>query len=429
MRIRKNHRLLFLAGVFMIWAALACNAPGDKAPPPTVTMLPPVTEASRAQASPTPLPSPTNPGPTHTPVPDVSGPDGCTLNAAYVADVTIPDDTPFDPGETFTKVWRVRNSGTCAWEQGTQLIFLTGDPLGGPTAVDVSEEVAPEANVDVGVDFVAPTAPGTYRSNWRLQAPDGTQFGTQVYVQIIVPEPVTETPTPTEAPDLPDLVITNLAVDTDDPRQGTPLHIVATLHNRGTKKADDFYWAWRVCVADDCEYTRAPGSFTLDPGETITAQMEYLFAGWATYTTDAWIDSDEEVDESDETNNLYQLVIPVKAKGLPDLVVSAITFTPDPPVQGQNTTVQVSVQNQGTSITDSFDVEWWGGVNFGEPSCEWTVTDGLEQDETSNMICTFAYTSWYGNITSRAIADVGEVITEEDETNNSLDKDTPVNQP
>lgn len=428
MHMQKNHRLLLLTGTFVILAALACNAPGGETPP-AATMLPPTTRASQTQVSPTPPPSLAAPTPTDTPVPDVSGPDGCTLNAAYVADVTIPDDTLFDPGAAFTKVWRVRNSGTCVWEQGTQLIFIAGDPLGGPTAVDVSQEVSPDANVDVSVDFVAPTSPGTYRSNWRLQAPDGTRFGTQVYVQIIVPEPATKTPTPTEERDLPDLVITNLAVDMDDPQPGTSLHIVATLHNQGTKTSSHFYWAWRACVTDDCEYTKAPGSFTLEPGETITAQMEYLFDDWATYTTEAWIDSDEEVEESDENNNLYRLVIPVEQEDMPDLIVSAITFDPDPPIQGQDTTVQVSVQNQGSESASDFDVEWWGGVNFTEPSCEWTVVGDLGAGDTTHMICEFAYTSWYSNITSRAIADVGEAITELDETNNTLDKNTPVNQP
>ena len=426
--MQKNHRLLLLAGTFIVLAALACNAPGGETPP-AATMLPPTTRASQIQISPTPSPSPAAPTPTNTPVPDVSGPDGCTLNAAYVADVTIPDDTLFDPGAAFTKVWRVRNSGTCTWEQGTLLIFLAGDSLGGPVAVDVSQEVSPDANVGVSVDFVAPTAPGTYRSNWRLQAPDGTRFGTQVYVQIIVPEPVTKTPTPTEKPDLPDLVITNLAVDTDDPQPGIPLHIVAALHNRGNKTSNHFYWAWRACVTDDCKYIKAPGSFTLEPGETITAQIEYLFDDWATYTTEAWIDSDEEVGESDENNNLYRLVIPVKQQDMPDLIVSAITFAPDPPIQGQDTIVQVSVQNQGSESASDFDVEWWGSVDFTEPSCEWMVVGDLEAGDTTNMICEFAYTSWYSNITSRAIADVGEAITELDETNNTLDKSTPVNQP
>jgi hypothetical protein len=35
--------------------------------------------------------------------------------------------------------------------------------------------------------MVAPASPGTYRSYWRLQDPDGEFFGDQAYVRIIVP--------------------------------------------------------------------------------------------------------------------------------------------------------------------------------------------------------------------------------------------------
>jgi len=353
-----------------------------------------------------------------------------------VADVTVPDNTEFAPGAAFTKVWRVGNSGTCTWEAGTQLVFVSGEPLGGPAAVDVPA-VAPDSNTDVSVDLVAPATPGTYRSTWQLQSPEGVRFGSQIYVQIVVPEPATETPTPTEEPTAtpteepaapPDLVITDLKVDTSDPRQGIPLHIVATLRNQGGSTAENLHWAWRVCVHDGCEYTEAPGAFTLEPGEEVVAQMEYLFGGWSTYTTEAWVDSREEIAESDEANNTRQLVIPVKA-GLPDLIISDITYDPHPPIQGQNTTVEVSIHNQGSKDTGTFDIEWWGGVNFTVPSCEWTLAGGLVEGGTVTLDCTFVYGSWYGNITTRAIADVNDVITELDETNNSLDMDISVAKP
>jgi hypothetical protein len=432
MGIRENQRPLLVAGAFMVLIALACNAPADgtlatiTAPAPTSTT--PQTRVIR----PTPSPSPAFSTPTNTPVPNVSGPSGCTLNAVYVTDVTVPDDTQFDPGAAFTKVWRVRNSGTCTWEEGTLLIFVSGDPLGGPATVDVAQEVPPDSNVDISVPFVAPSTPGTYRSTWQLQAPDGLRFGTQIYVQIVVPEPVTETPAPTqeptEQPDAPDLVISHLAVDTDDPRQGIPLHIVATLHNQGDQVAEDFHWAWRVCVTDDCEYIQAPGSFSLEPDEEIIAQMEYTFTEWATYTTEARVDSDDNVEESDETNNMRQLVITVKP-GLPDLVISAITFDPDPPVQGQGAIVEIGVHNQGSKPTDAFKVEWWDGVNSAQPGCEWTVADGLAAGETAKMACTFVYSSEHGSITTRAIADADDAVGELDETNNALDRDISVEQP
>ena len=356
MSSEKNRHLVFLARVFMVMvlAALACNAPRGTTPP---TGIPSTSTVPReGGASPTPFPPPSV---TDTPVPDVSGPGGCTLNAAYVADVTVPDDTEFDPGAAFTKVWRVRNSGTCEWEAGTRLIFVSGERMGGPAAVDVPQ-VAPGSDTDVGVDLVAPTLPGTYRSTWRLQGPDGVRFGARVYVQIVVPEATVE---PTEESALPDLVITNLELDTGAPRQGIPLHVVATLRNQGGSTAEDLHWAWRICVQDRCPYTEAPGEFTLEPGEEVTAQLEYLFGSWITYTTEAWVDSREEIEESDETNNTRQLVIPVKAS-LPDMVVTAAAFDLDPPIQGQATTTGVSIHDREPDGSAAFVVELWNpGTN------------------------------------------------------------------
>jgi hypothetical protein len=73
--------------------------------------------------------------------------------------------------------------------------------MGSPAAVDVPQ-VAPDSTTDVSVDFVTPGTPGAYRSTWQLQSPDGVRYGSQIYVQIVVPEPATEEPTqePTEEP-------------------------------------------------------------------------------------------------------------------------------------------------------------------------------------------------------------------------------------
>jgi hypothetical protein len=421
MSVRRNRRPLFLAGVCLVLAALACNAPGP-ATPTGVPAVPTVPQAE--EASPTPSPSP---APTNTPVPDISGPGGCTLNGAYVADVTAPDNTTFGPGVTFAKVWRLRNSGTCAWEAGTQLVFVSGERMDGPAAVDLPA-VTPGSTTDVSVTLVTPDEPGTYRSTWQLQSPEGVRFGSRVYVQIIVPEPTTETPTPTREPGLPDLIVANLEVDTSDPRQGVPLYIVATLRNQGSEVAEDFRWAWRVCVHEDCEYTEAPGTFTLGPGKETVARMEYLFDGWATYTTEAWVDSREEIEEGDETNNTHLMLLSVKPS-LPDLVISVIAFDPDPPIEGLDATVQVGVHNRGSKPAAAFDVEWWAGVNYPAPACEWTLAGGLVEGGTVTLDCTYAYPSWYGSITTRAIADVNDDVTEADEANNTLDRDTPVSKP
>ena len=197
----KKYRPLFVA-MIVLMLALACNAPtaspSTQAPP-----LPTATEVGAVSGgSPTDAPASTEIPATDAPVATV-----CVFDAGYVADVTIPDNTPFLPNTAFVKTWRIQNTGSCDWEAGTKLAYVSGDPLGGPPAVDLPP-AAVGTSVDVTVNFTSPGTPGTYRSNWQAQRPDGTKFGQQYYVQIVVPEP-TALPTNTPLPTATSLPTTN----------------------------------------------------------------------------------------------------------------------------------------------------------------------------------------------------------------------------
>lgn len=129
------------------------------------------------------LPTPT-PSPTTLPVTD-SDPT-CEPSARFVEDVTVPDDSLYNSGVKFTKTWRLRNDGECKWEPGTEWVFISGHQIDAPPSVEV-ELAEPGRIVDVSVDMIAPAAPGTYKSYWRLRRPSGEFFGDQAYVRIIVP--------------------------------------------------------------------------------------------------------------------------------------------------------------------------------------------------------------------------------------------------
>jgi hypothetical protein len=184
---RRGTRTVLLAvGVVLLLAGAACDLLPTPAPTPDAA----TTEEEEVGGV-----TPTVPPSDETPAPDVTTEAGCALNGAFAADVTVPDGTEFPPGASFAKTWRLRNTGTCPWEVGTQLVFVSGDALGGPGSVPVGV-VAPGTTTDVTVNLEAPTAPGTYKGNWQLQAPDLTHFGSVIYVQIVVPEAPTATPTP-----------------------------------------------------------------------------------------------------------------------------------------------------------------------------------------------------------------------------------------
>jgi hypothetical protein len=108
--------------------------------------------------------------------------------------VTIPDDTQMSAGEAFTKIWRVRNDGECAWGSGQAvdaLIFSGGSRLNAPEVLPISGTVQPGQTLDISVNMVAPTQPGTYTSEWKFRQGSGTlglgpSHSASLYVRIIV---------------------------------------------------------------------------------------------------------------------------------------------------------------------------------------------------------------------------------------------------
>jgi hypothetical protein len=125
-----------------------------------------------------------------------------------VGDVTIVDDTIFHYGEPLTKTWRIRNIGTCTWNNTYRLILAGGDKFAGPQAVPLPSDVAPNQTVDVSVTLTAPGSTGEYQSFWQLQAPDGTLFGVGgpangwiwIKIRVIPPLLSTATTAPTASP-------------------------------------------------------------------------------------------------------------------------------------------------------------------------------------------------------------------------------------
>lgn len=104
---------------------------------------------------------------------------------SFVSDVTIPDNTPVNPGQAFTKTWKVKNAGSCNWDAGFKFAFTGGEQMGGQT-VTIPSVVTAGAVYDISVPMTAPNKSGTLRGNWRMQTTGGQFFGDEVYVQVVV---------------------------------------------------------------------------------------------------------------------------------------------------------------------------------------------------------------------------------------------------
>ncbi len=97
--------------------------------------------------------------------------------AQFVTDVTVPDNTVFQPGATFTKTWRLKNIGTCTWTTSYSLVFDSGTQMGGPASVNLPNSVAPGQTVDVSVNLTAPGTQGNYIGYWKFKNASGVIFG------------------------------------------------------------------------------------------------------------------------------------------------------------------------------------------------------------------------------------------------------------
>jgi hypothetical protein len=91
--------------------------------------------------------------------------------AQFIRDVTIPDGTIFAPNATFTKTWRIKNSGTCTWS-GYSLVFDSGDSMSGASPTSIGT-VSPNQEIDLSVNLTAPATNGSYRGYWRIRNASG----------------------------------------------------------------------------------------------------------------------------------------------------------------------------------------------------------------------------------------------------------------
>ncbi len=218
MSFKNKMSYFWLLSSLLVIAAIACNFPGMSATPDPL----PTYAAQTVQARLTNIPLDTLPAPpkpqqtepgalatdtpseptaTNSPLPPTETTTPCD-RAAFVTDVSVPDGTVFSPGESFTKTWRLKNTGTCTWDSDYDLVFKDGDSMSGPASKELTAgSVAPGQNVDISVDLEAPDSEGTYKGFWWLRNDDGVLFGigatgnSAFFVEIKVGEP-TATPYP-----------------------------------------------------------------------------------------------------------------------------------------------------------------------------------------------------------------------------------------
>ncbi|MET7328962.1 NBR1-Ig-like domain-containing protein [Nonomuraea sp. NPDC005650] len=95
-------------------------------------------------------------------------------DSAFEQDVTHPDGTVVKTGTEFTKIWRIRNTGTIPW-RGRYLTRLNDTPCRAPKRVEI-RPVQPGEPVDIAVRVRASDSPGRCKIYWKMTDEAGTQL-------------------------------------------------------------------------------------------------------------------------------------------------------------------------------------------------------------------------------------------------------------
>jgi hypothetical protein len=126
----------------------------------------------------------------------ISTPEEGSENKAEWVSQSIADKTTFAPGETFTMTWTLENTGSTTWTPDYVFRFFSGDTFGAPREVLLNQEVPTGETVDIVLPMKAPAGPGTYTSVWVMSTAERSNFKEPVFLEIVVPQPATNTPAP-----------------------------------------------------------------------------------------------------------------------------------------------------------------------------------------------------------------------------------------
>lgn len=118
-----------------------------------------------------------------------------TDRASFVSE-TYPDNSVLKPGESFVKIFEIKNVGASTWTTSYAL-FLDSAPqnetLGSPSQIQFPQETPPGKNLSIQLTLAAPATTGTYTVYWALKNDRGETIpvdgGNNIWAKIVVCDP------------------------------------------------------------------------------------------------------------------------------------------------------------------------------------------------------------------------------------------------
>jgi len=184
----------------------------------------------------------------------------------------------------------------------------------------------------------------------------------------------------------PDLVVT-LGHTPESPTEAQTITFSATVKNQGSATADPSWVELKVGGESDPPAYEVP---ELAPGAeyTVSREEELIAQG---YLNTATADCEDDVVESDETNNVtsesYEVVVDTNQ---PDLQVTSLTHAPLSPATTDTITFTAVISNAGTATADASTLEFRVGgestpATYAIPSLAAGATHTVQRQEVLNV--------------------------------------------
>ena len=335
-------------------------------------------------------------------------------------DVTIPSGTT---SATLSFYLRIDTAETTVANDTLQVQIRN-------TANTVLATLATYSNLDHNTDYVLKSFDVSAYAGQTIRVyflgVENSSLQTSFYVD--------DTAVTTSGSGQPDLIVTAISWSPTSPVVGNAVTFSATIKNQGTAATPSGV-AHRASFSVDGTQVNWSDSNTssLAAGASVTLTANSGPGGSSTWTATsgthtilANVDDTNLISESNETNNTLTSSMTV-GSGQPDLIVTAISWSPTSPVAGNAVTFSATIKNQGTAATPSGVIH---GVSFSVDGTQvnWSDTNtsslaaGASITLTANSGPSGSSTWTATSGTHTILANVDDVnrIAESNETNNTL---------
>ncbi len=208
----------------------------------------------------------------------------------------------------------------------------------------------------------------------------------------------------TSTPTLCDLTVQSIVWSPEYPSVEDTATFTVTIKNQGSVQAGSSCVAYYI--DDTCQISADINQ--ISAGATATETFTWT-AQAGTRTFKVVVDSNNVITESDETNNEKAIDLSVSA---PDLVINAITWSPENFSEGIEVTFTVNIENQGNEGANLSRVAYYiDGSSRGYHNIQ-------EMDAGAAANKTFTWNAQAGSHTIKAVADMESQVPESNEDNN-----------